>query len=28
MINELAVDIDIIKNSKYAKKIWIEDKDE
>ena len=28
MINELAVDIDTIKNSKYAKKIWIEDKDE
>ena len=28
MINELAVDIDIIKNSKYAKKIWIEEKDE
>ena len=28
MINELLVDIDIIKNSKYAKKIWIEDKDE
>ena len=28
MINELLVDIDTIKNSKYGKKIWIEDKDE
>ena len=28
MTNELSTDVDIIKNSKYAKKIWIEDKDE
>ena len=28
MTNELSTDIDVIKNSKYAKKIWIEDKDE
>ena len=28
MINELLVDIDTIKNSKYGKKIWIEEKDE
>ena len=28
MTNELSTDVDIIKNSKYAKKIWIEEKDE
>ena len=28
MTNELSTDVNIIKNSKYAKKIWIEDKDE
>ena len=28
MTNELSTDIDVIKNSKYAKKIWIEKKDE
>ena len=28
MTSELSADVDIIKNSKYAKKIWIEDKDE
>ena len=28
MTNEISVDIDTIKNSKYAKKIWIKDKDE
>ena len=28
MTNELSTDIDVIKNSKYAKKIWIKDKDE
>ena len=28
MTNELSTDVDIIKNSKYAKKIWIKDKDE
>ena len=28
MTNELSTDVDIIKNSKYGKKIWIEDKDE
>ena len=27
MTNEISVDIDTIKNSKYAKKIWIKDKD-
>ena len=27
MTNELSTDIDVIKNSKYAKKIWIKDKD-
>ena len=28
MPNELSTDIDVIKNSKYAKKIWIVEKDE
>ena len=28
MTSELSADVDIIKNSKYAKKIWIEKKDE
>ncbi len=27
MTNELSADIDVIKNSKYAKKIWVKDKD-